>query len=33
VHLIVERLRADLAAHADPSAAAEMQRYLTVPHG
>jgi 3-methyladenine DNA glycosylase AlkD len=28
VHLIVERLRADLAAHADPSAAAEMQRYM-----
>jgi 3-methyladenine DNA glycosylase AlkD len=28
VHPIVERLRADLAAHADPSAAAEMQRYM-----
>jgi 3-methyladenine DNA glycosylase AlkD len=28
VHLIVERLRADLAAQADPSAAAEMQRYM-----
>ena len=28
MHLIVGRLRADLAAHADPSAAAEMQRYM-----
>jgi 3-methyladenine DNA glycosylase AlkD len=28
VHEIVERLRADLAAQADPSAAAEMQRYM-----
>jgi 3-methyladenine DNA glycosylase AlkD len=28
VHLIVERLRADLAAQADSSAAVEMQRYM-----
>jgi 3-methyladenine DNA glycosylase AlkD len=28
VHLIVERLRADLAARADPAAAVEMQRYM-----
>ncbi|HLU56680.1 MAG TPA: DNA alkylation repair protein [Pseudonocardia sp.] len=28
MHPIVERLRADLAAHADPAAAAEMQRYM-----
>jgi 3-methyladenine DNA glycosylase AlkD len=28
VHPIVERLRADLAAQADPSAALEMQRYM-----
>jgi 3-methyladenine DNA glycosylase AlkD len=28
VQLIVERLRADLAAHADPAAAVEMQRYM-----
>jgi 3-methyladenine DNA glycosylase AlkD len=28
VHEIVDRLRADLAAQADPAAAAEMQRYM-----
>jgi 3-methyladenine DNA glycosylase AlkD len=28
VHLIVERLRADLATNADPAAAVEMQRYM-----
>ena len=28
VHVIVKRLRADLAAQADPSAAPEMQRYM-----
>jgi hypothetical protein len=31
VHLIVERLRAGLAAQADPSAAVEMKRHSPAP--